>query len=351
MHPDAVHRDHAKHGQGRRAVLQGQAVYRIQRKSTEDWLSGIPADTVRLTAWLKQLANAGIDALWFSSSDDQQSAGWGLCLNQTRDLIVVSSLPNDLRAVAEVALFVGLRVMADIPPPKQKTGPAPKVYTPPLRKHFRYRWMDERHPASTQEQTANDGIDHFRITQYQGWMHQECRAPYAHAELTHSYRIYGRGWPCWQLDAGWLLSKSGEADAAFDPRLLALALALPMCLKGSPLLTDQHFGELCEVPLPISRLLLWRRTIPALRYGKMQMLGMHENLLMFTRQDAGQCVLCVFNLSDRFVRHPLPPSFARFSLIAGSGLEGGRIVNRGIDCNPWGALFAQSYDPMPQNPL
>jgi hypothetical protein len=51
----------------------------------------------------------------------------------------------------------------------------------------------------------------------------------------------------------------------------------------------------------------------------------------------------VFNLSDRYVRQAIPEGFADICLIAGSGLDGGRIVSRHIDCDPWGALFASIH--------
>ena len=70
---------------------------------------------------------------------------------------------------------------------------------------------------------------------------------------------------------------------------------------------------------------------------------MHENLLMFLREHQNQTVLFVFNLSDRYVRQAIPERFADICLIAGSGLDGGRIVNRHIDCDPWGALFASIH--------
>jgi len=345
MQSIAVHRDLAKPGQGRRPVLRGQVVYRIQHESSDAWLINLPTNAERLKAWLEQLASAGIDVLWFSINTGKQASGWGLCLSQTLDLIAAPALPTSLRTIAELALSAGLRVLADLQALRQFTAPEPLVYTPPLTKQSCFRWTDDRHRGAELEHADEENFGLLRLARCPDWIHQECKAPYAHATLTHFYRRHGRGWPIWLVGAEWLQFNLDTSDVIFDPRVLTLALALPMCLKGSPLLDHMHVGDTHEVPLPIARFLIWRRTVPALRYGKMQLLGMHENLLMFTRQDTEQCVLCVFNLSERFVRQSLPPMFTKLSLIAGSGLDGARIINSEIDCDPWGALFAQQCSP------
>ena len=341
------HRDHAKPGLGRRVVLRGQAVYRIQRTDSEDGFCALPADSQALQAALEHLAASGIDVLWLASRPGQSGTGYGRCLSQITDLTAAQTLPARLRAVAEIAIPAGLRVLADLQELQIKPSRASLTYVPPLPKQACYRWADVPRGRADSNNAEADGVDLLRIAHCQDWLEQECKAPFAHAALTYVHRLYGRGWPLWLVSAQWLHPGAQQAGMDVAPRLLALALALPLCLKGSPLLDHPLAGHLLEVPSSIARFLRWRRTIPALRYGKMQLLGMHENLLMFTRQDGSQCVLCVFNLSERFVRQPLPPTFARFSLIAGSGLEGGRIVDREIDCDPWGALFAQQYDPLP----
>lgn len=339
------HRDHAKPGLGRRAVLRGQAVYRIQRTDSENGFGALPAESHALQAGLEHLAASGIDVLWLASTPGHSGTSYGRCLSHITDLAAAQTLPASLRAVVEVGISAGLRVLADLQELQVKPSRASLTYVHPLPKQACYRWADVPKGNADLDSAVTDGVDLLRIARCQDWLDQECRAPFAHAALTQVHRLYGRGWPLWLVCAQWL--HPGTQAAAVDPRLLALALALPLCLKGSPLLDHPPVGGLQEVPFSIARFLRWRRTIPALRYGKMQLLAMHENLLMFTRQDGSQCVLCVFNLSERFVRQRLPATFARFSLIAGSGLEGGRIVDRDIDCDPWGALFAQQYDPLP----
>jgi alpha-glucosidase len=64
---------------------------------------------------------------------------------------------------------------------------------------------------------------------------KQCSAPFLHALFTRFLKIVGNGWPCWALsnhDCMRLASRWGGPDP--DPRLLRLAAAMQMSLRGSP---------------------------------------------------------------------------------------------------------------------
>jgi alpha-glucosidase len=68
-------------------------------------------------------------------------------------------------------------------------------------------------------------------------------------------------------------------------------------------------------------LLAWHKQHPALLEGRMTLGDPHDQALAFTRESAGEKLFCVFNLSDKPVRYPLPAG-AKAEQVAVPGLAG-----------------------------
>ena len=234
-------------------------------------------------------------------------------------------------------------------------------------------------------------------------------ATYLHALFDRFLKIVGNGWPCWALsnhDVVRVATRWGGAEP--DARLLRLAAAMQMSLRGSPCIyqgdelglpeaniafedLQDPFGitmwpkfkgrDGCRTPMPWSgseaqagfgpakpwlpvagehralavdvqstdsgsllafytRLLQWRRGLPALVKGDMRLLPAHAQVLAFVREFDGQRVLCVFNFSDEAVNWRLPADSATAQPLAGSPLEGAQLSAGELQLQPWGGMFA-----------
>lgn len=127
---------------------------------------------------------------------------------------------------------------------------------------------------------------------------------------------------------------SGALHAGFTPG----KPWLPVSPAHLPLAVDrQGAGSLMAF---YAQLLHWRRTQPALVKGSMVMLPAHDQVLAFVRNHGDARVLCAFNFSGEAVVWTLPAELASASPLAGSGLEGARIVAGTIRFEPWGGLHA-----------
>ncbi|MCX8518201.1 MAG: hypothetical protein ORN29_09135, partial [Rhodoferax sp.] len=324
-------RDKSGPGSWLRESLQGLAVYRLLDAHNGDWPAGIPRDASALAAWFAHLAASGFGVIWLASSPDADGAGYGGFIRKAADLhnpasptFSLTSTPSQpLHSLAAQALASGLALMVDLPSQNAVDGEKHAMEPPLGAKFANYRWS---------ESTPS-------------WVSHECRAAAAHSFLAHFYRA-SRVWPLWMVPPGWLPSTlpgtlhtntpmPGNRPQALQP-LQPLLMALSLSLQGSSIWNHRLDSKLIGIPDAITHFLRWKKTVPALLYGKMRLLGVHDHLLVFMRQTEAQRVLCVFNLSDRYVRQALPVHSAGYCLIAGSGLDGGRIVNGHIDCDPWG---------------
>ncbi len=127
---------------------------------------------------------------------------------------------------------------------------------------------------------------------------------------------------------------SGALHAGFGPG----KPWLPVSPVHLPMAVDrQGAGSLMAF---YAQLLHWRRTQPALVKGSMVMLPAHEQVLAFVRNHGDARVLCAFNFSGEAVVWALPAEVASATPLAGSGLEGARIVDGTIRFEPWGGLHA-----------
>ena len=342
-------RDKSGPGSWLREGLQGLAVYRLMHANNGDWPAGIPRDASALAAWFAHLAAAGFGVIWLASSPDADGTGYGGFIRKAADLqnpasptfTLTSSPSQPVYSLAVQALASGLGLMVDLPSKNAVDGEKYAVETALGAKFANYRWSESL-PT---------------------WVTHECRAAAAHSFLAHFYRASSRVWPLWMVPPGSLPDtlpgtlhthtpmpgNRPQAHQALDPLqplqpLQPLLMALSLSLQGSSIWNHCLDSKSVGIPDTITHFLRWKKTVPALLHGKIRLLAVHNHLLMFMRQTEAQRVLCVFNLSDRYVRQALPPHSGGYCLLAGSGLDGGRIVNGHIDCNPWGALFAQLHD-------
>lgn len=316
-------------------------VYRITHP-TEDMHTGF-----------NTLAATGVDVVWISSNPKARTMGFGWSPSKPGDSRYATTLTSKVRSLVECAEASGLRVMIDMDDLRSLDTPTSDGHPSLPHRSAIYRWTDARTVAASAEAQVSNAypevfeecsFDSLRIARCMDWVQQACRAPVAHADMARVYRSIGKEWPLWLIEKPSAFPAGGANMVEPSTRIRLLALALPLCLKGTPVYTQDADAQHPPLPIAISHFLLWKRTVPALRIGKMRLLSVHDHILMFVRQNEAQRVLCVFNLSDRYVRHPLPPELLPCSLIAGSGLDGGRIVNGHIDCDPWGALFAQLHE-------
>ena len=323
-------RDKSGPGSWFREGLQRHAVYRLMDANNGGWPPGIPCDASALAAWFAHLAASGFGVIWLSSSPDADGTGYGRFIRKSADLqnpaspsfTLTSTFSEPIHSMAAQALASGLRLMVDLPRLKALNDAAQGMEQELGAKFANYRWSES----------------------IQTWGTHECRAAAVHCSLTHFYRASSRVWPLWMVPPGSVPAPLHTTTLPPGNRLLPLLLALSMSLPGSPTWKHRLDAESIGIPEAIAHFLQWRKTVPALLNGKMRLLAVHDHLLMFIRQSEAQRLLCVFNLSDRYVRQALPSHSGGYCLLAGSGLDGGRIVNGHIDCDPWGALFAQLHE-------
>ncbi len=169
----------------------------------------------------------------------------------------------------------------------------------------------------------------------QSWFATDPIAPRLHAVLTRLYKLGANHWPCW------LLADHGRAESPSQLRQHQLLVTIQLSLRGTCLLPNAIARDVQRLSPHCAHFLAWRNQLQPLVVGKIRLLPMHGNLLMYVREAHGQQVLCVFNPSDRYVRVRLPEQLANARLLSGSGLTGARLVNQHIDCDPWSALFAK----------
>jgi hypothetical protein len=81
---------------------------------------------------------------------------------------------------------------------------------------------------------------------------------------------------------------------------------LPVAAEHVAHAVDTQMGHPNSLLQFYKALLRWRKTMPALVTGAMQVLPGHDQVLAFTRNDGVQSVLCAFNFSDSDVSWELP---------------------------------------------
>ena len=123
-------------------------------------------------------------------------------------------------------------------------------------------------------------------------------------------------------------SGTGRPWLPLEPRHRALAVDRQQADPGSLL---HHYR----------RLLAWRRGQPALLHGEMDLLPSHPQVLAFVRRQAGERVLCAFNLSEQPCSYGLPEGLAVARVLDESGVQGAGPAGAGLRFEPFGGLFAR----------
>ncbi|TCO82361.1 alpha-glucosidase [Plasticicumulans lactativorans] len=89
------------------------------------------------------------------------------------------------------------------------------------------------------------------------------------------------------------------------------------------------------------QLLAWRRGQPALIHGDMHLLPVHDQVLAYVREHAGERVLCAFNFSGTPASYVLPAGTGTPTPLDGSGVSGASADAAGLHFAPWGVVFAR----------
>ena len=113
---------------------------------------------------------------------------------------------------------------------------------------------------------------------------------------------------------------------------------LPVAETHRGLAVDVQEPDAASLLNHYRRLLAWRRTVPALIHGEMDLLPATDAVLAFVRRHGTERVLCAFNLSGGGVTYELPAGhMVQQALEAGSGAKANGTQ---IAFEPWGVLFA-----------
>jgi alpha-glucosidase len=110
---------------------------------------------------------------------------------------------------------------------------------------------------------------------------------------------------------------------------------LPVPQPHRALAVDAQEGDAGSLLHAFRRFLLWRRSMPELRHGKLATVSLPEPLAGFTRTHEGQGVLAVFNLSGQ----PVPLDLAAFGRL--TVLDESGFADPGRHLGPFGAVFAR----------
>jgi alpha-glucosidase len=114
---------------------------------------------------------------------------------------------------------------------------------------------------------------------------------------------------------------------------------LPVAKTHLPLAVDAQQTDEKSLLKYYTQLLMWRRGVPALIKGSMQLLPKDSQVLAFVREHLDAKVLCVFNFSREAAVFELPKEFSNAVELQGSGLSGGYLQDKCVQLTPWGGLF------------
>ena len=134
--------------------------------------------------------------------------------------------------------------------------------------------------------------------------------------------------------------RSSESQAGFS---VASNTWLPVAAAHYPLAVDQQQADAQSLLNYYTQLLMWRRGMPALVKGSMQLLPKDSQVLAFVREHAGDKLLCVFNFSSEKAVFAIPGELTNAIALTGSGLSGGHLQDNCVQLSPWGGLFASVH--------
>jgi alpha-glucosidase len=116
---------------------------------------------------------------------------------------------------------------------------------------------------------------------------------------------------------------------------------LPLAQSHRPLAVDRQQADAGSLLHHYRQLLAWRRTLPSLLHGDMQLLPEHAQVLAYVRSHGNERVLCAFNLSDQAAALALPAETTVSAVLEDSGARGAMVAGRHLQFEPFGVLFAR----------
>lgn len=332
-------------------------------KNCPPWWSGAGVCAIRPATWtavelrstLMRTAQQGASAIWLQTTAKGEMPGdlpAVVALAQALDLKVIieltlltskTSCPDALHKALQQAMLLKVNAVS-LPPsaaPGTALAPALRNLASPssgfallgtaedLRMGDLGTWKGKVRWLNTVDVATGSPAD--------------LHAPLLHSQIRQALRSVGPAAIVW--NTGTRGSPSHSPGSTFDTttptQARYMVQALFSCLKGAFRMDLPTPGSACSAPERLTHFLRWQGNIPAFQHGSLKLLPSHKQLLAFTRTLEDSSVLCVFNLSDRYVRHRLPPAYRQACILAGSGFQGGRIASDHLDLDPWGALFAR----------
>jgi alpha-glucosidase len=134
---------------------------------------------------------------------------------------------------------------------------------------------------------------------------------------------------------------SSAADLGFGATGSNARPWLPVAESHRALAADRQAIDADSLFSHYQRLLRWRRGVPALIHGDMQLLPAHPQVLAYVREHAGERVLCAFNLSEQPAQLDLGTDHSIAAVLTDSGAGGAALQGASVSFQPWGVLFAR----------
>lgn len=116
---------------------------------------------------------------------------------------------------------------------------------------------------------------------------------------------------------------------------------LPLAENHRSLAVDQQANQTGSMLSFYTQLLHWRRSMPVLIKGSMDVLPLHDQVLAFVRHHEGQRMLCAFNFSAQPAQLPISSDWQAANVVQGSGLTGAHKLPASLQFEPWSGIFLQ----------
>ncbi|MEY8879702.1 MAG: alpha-glucosidase family protein [Leptothrix sp. (in: b-proteobacteria)] len=116
---------------------------------------------------------------------------------------------------------------------------------------------------------------------------------------------------------------------------------LPLAESHRALAVDAQEADPGALLHHYRRLLRWRRSVPELMHGSLQLLPQHLQVLAYVREHAGSRLLCAFNLSEQPATLALAADQSVAAVLSDSGASGAAPQAGAIRFDPYGVLFAR----------
>lgn len=312
--------------------------------------------SVELPSRLQRMVQLGASAIWLQTAPEGQAPGnlqAAIALAHTLGLKVIVELalltphtacPEALR----VALRHAVHWKVDAVSLQTCTSPSTRALAPAVYAQVgAAAGLVLLGAPGDPRTTADAGVSKNRLR----WLSTvdvpsatlaDLHAPVLHSQIRQALRTAGPAAIVWNTTPPCPHSRTpAPPDRTMPAQSRYIAPALFSCLQGAFRMDIHTVGPGCSAQDQFRRFLQWQSELVVFQRGKLKLLPSHKHLFAFTRTADNAAVLCVFNLSDRYVRHRLPVHCQGASLLAGSGFQGGRIVDEHLDLDPWGALFAR----------